>query len=189
VAVIQLVAFKSGDSIPTDGALGLLFVSIGMSFSISTCYPQQITSGAYTNAICGALLMYNLLITNGANDLFSGIPNIVAVAINATVIWYAASSQESVHIKGENVWGKAGNPKTLTVGVAMLSSFATGAAQIIKDGFLPTAEQWKSYIERIKLTGNPTITAPQIYVRSSRATAIRYIIICFINVFILLRSQ
>ena len=82
------------------GHCGLLLVGIGVAFSISTCYPQQITAGAYTNALCGALVMYDLVIVNTWTDYINGLPNIIAVALNATVVWYAAISQESIHPKG-----------------------------------------------------------------------------------------
>lgn len=142
-----------------DETLGLLFAGIGISLTISTCYPQQITAGAYTNAFCGALIMYDYTTINNYIDLLNGIPSIIAIALNATVIWYAASSWENgIYARNVNLWGsKEGNPKTITIvtvvaiSITLIFSLVNGIAQINNTGGIPTKNDRHNKCESIKL--------------------------------------
>lgn len=179
-----------------DGALGLVFTGIGISFAISTCYPQVITLGGYVCAIGAMLIMYDLVKVYGISNLMSAIPNVIALSLNCTLVWYAASSQERIH-PNIDAWGNAGNPKTIII---IISSFL--AVSIVVEVLTAIAQFWaqqsccgndpsEDMYEAIKL-GKPVTNADAVTVTAQIQAAennpqmlqpavARYVIIGIIN--------
>ena len=146
-------------------SLGMLFTGIGASLTIAACYPQQITTSAFTLALCYVISIEGLATCKNMFTILSNFPNAVALGFNSFVVWLAADSRSTVKNTGYwiavNVWGPTGSPKiiillcaccyVLSVIVATgLVIFATGS------GVQDLAKPWLLLL-RLRLRPRPRL--------------------------------